>query len=138
MIEHHGECFEFGPLQMSPPPDQPVPIYVGGVSGIALRRAARLGDGWIGTGQTPEEAAAFLGRLRELRQQAGRASLPFESIVPLVVPPDVDVLRGLEEQHGLTATTCYPFSYTIGPASSVEQKREAMLRFGDSVIARFV
>jgi hypothetical protein len=36
----------------------------------------------------------------------------------------------------MTSTSCYPFSYTIGPTSSVAQKREQMLRFGESVIAK--
>jgi hypothetical protein len=51
------------------------------------------------------------------------------------VPPDLDLLRRLEAQ-GMTSTSCYPFSYTIGPASTPAQKREQMLRFGESVIAK--
>lgn len=136
MLEHHGEHFDLGPLQMSPAPDRPVPILVGGVSGIALRRAARLADGWIGTGQSPEEAAAFCDRLAGLRAEAGRRDEPFETIVPLTVPPEPDVLRRLEEAHGMTATTVWPFTYTIGPSSTLQQKRDLMMKFGEDVIAR--
>ncbi len=136
MVEHRGESYRLGPLQMSPPPPGPVPIYVGGLSAAALRRAATLGDGWIGTGQTPEEAAALLGRLRELRREAGRAADPFDTIVPLAAPPDPDLLRRLEEEHGLSSTTAWPFTYTLGPRSTLEQKRDAMLRFGEEIIAR--
>jgi probable F420-dependent oxidoreductase len=135
MFEHRGRFFDFGPLQMSPPPPSRVPIYVGGLSRAALRRAARLGDGWIGTGQTPEEAERIAGELRRLREAAGRAAEPFESIVPLAVPPDLDLLRRLEER-GVTATTVWPFSYTIGPRSSLAEKRDAMRRIGDEVIAK--
>jgi probable F420-dependent oxidoreductase len=136
MVEHAGRFFRFGPLQMSPAPGHPIPILVGGTSGRALRRAARLGDGWIGTGHAPAEAAALLDRLRALRREAGRAEAPFETIVPLAVPPDPEVLRRLEAEHGLTATTAWPFTYTLGPASSAARKREWMLRFGDEVIAK--
>jgi probable F420-dependent oxidoreductase len=136
MVEHRGECFEFGPLQMSPSPSEPIPIYVGGLSEPALRRAAGLCDGWIGTGQTPEEAASYLDRLAQLRREAGRADESFESIVPLVVPPDPEVLRRLEAEHGMTATTAYPFTYTIGPTSTTQQKRDAMLQFGEHVISK--
>jgi probable F420-dependent oxidoreductase len=136
MVEHHGEHFDFGPLQMSPAPEGPIPILVGGVSGIALRRAARLADGWIGTGQSPDEAAAFCDRLAGLRREAGRPGGPFETIVPLTVPPDLDVLRRLEEEHGMTATTVWPFTYTIGPSSTLQQKRDLMMRIGEDVIAR--
>ena len=134
-VEHHGRFFEHGPLQMSPAPGHAIPIYFGGISKVALSRAARLGQGWMGTGQTPEQAIEFCQTLGRLREQAGRAGEPFETVVPLVVPPELDLLRRLEE-HGMTSTSCYPFSYTIGPTSTLAQKREQMLRFGESVIAK--
>ena len=132
MVEHRGRFFDLGPLQMSPAPAAPPPIYVGGLSQAAFRRAARLGDGWIGTGQTPDEAARLAGELRRLRAEAGRAGEPFETIVPLAVPPDADMLKRLEEA-GVTATTLWPFSYTIGPTSTLTQKRDAMMRTAESL-----
>jgi len=135
MVEHRGPHFDLGAFQMSPAPTRAVPIWVGGLSQPAFRRAAVRGDGWIGTGQQPEEVPGLLGRLRALREEAGRAAEPFEAIVPLVVPPDPDGLRKLEDA-GMTATTAWPFSYTLGPGSTIEQKRAAMLRYGEDVIAR--
>lgn len=135
MVEHRGPIFDLGSFQMSPAPNAPVPIAIGGTSEPALRRAARLGDGWIGTGQSPDEAAALLGRLRELRQGAGRDGAPFEAIVPLTTPPDPDTFARLSDL-GMTATTAWPFSYVIGPRSTAAQKRDAMLRFGEQVIAK--
>ena len=135
-FEHHGRFFDYGPLQMSPAPRAPIPIWIGGRSDAALRRAARVGDGWIGTGQHPDELPQLLGRLRALREKAGRGREPFETLVPLVVPPDLDLLRRLEAEQGVTATTAWPFTYTIGPASMLAQKRDAMRRFGDEVIAK--
>jgi probable F420-dependent oxidoreductase len=137
MVEHHGRVFDCGPLQMSPAPRAPVPIWIGGTSDAALRRAARLGDGWIGTGHVPDELPQLLGRLRAQREKAGRGRTPFETLVPLAVPPDPDLLRRLEAEHGVTATTAWPFTYTIGPSSTAAQKRDAMRRYGDTVIARF-
>jgi probable F420-dependent oxidoreductase len=136
MVEHRGACFDLPPLQMSPAPPAPIPIWVGGTSDRALRRAARLGDGWIGTGQHPDELPQLLGRLRAQREKAGRAQLPFETLVPLVVPPDPTLLRRLQAEHGVTSTTAWPFSYTIGPRSTLAQKRESMRRFADEVIAK--
>jgi probable F420-dependent oxidoreductase len=136
MVEHRGRIFQLGPLAMSPAPSAPVPIWIGGVSDAALRRAARLGDGWIGTGQHPDELPNLLGRLRALREKAGRGREPFEVMVPLVVPPDPDLLRRLEAEQGVTSTTAWPFPYTVGPVSTIQQKRDAMRRFGDEVIAK--
>ena len=135
MVEHRGRCFDLGAFQMSPAPRAQVPIWIGGTKEPALRRAAALGDGWIGTGQSPDEALALLGRLRALRAAAGRASQPFEALVPLTVPPDADVYARLAEA-GMTATSAWPFNYVLGPTSTMGVKREAMLRFGDAVIAK--
>ncbi len=135
-VEHHGTFFDFPRIQMSPAPGRSLPIYVGGTSRVALRRAAQLGDGWIGTGQAPEEVPALLQTLREFRERAGREAEPFETIVPITVPPEIDLLRRLEQESGMSATTSYPFSYTIGPSSTIDQKRDLMMRFGGDVIAK--
>jgi probable F420-dependent oxidoreductase len=73
-IEHHGEFYDLPPSGMEPKPIvQPHPPYVfGGSSTVALRRAARLGDGWFGVGLDVDEAATVVARLRELRADAGR------------------------------------------------------------------
>jgi len=54
VIEVHDEHFDFGPVKFNPKPlQQPsIPIEVGGISAPALRRAGRLGDGWIEIGST--------------------------------------------------------------------------------------
>lgn len=133
VVEHEGENFSFPRLRMSPAPTARVPILIGGTSRPALRRAARLGDGWLGSGHTPDEAAALLRELARLREEAGRAREPFEAIVPLVVPPDLDSLRRLSDL-GARGTVNYPFVYTVGPGASLEQKLDMMRRFGDEVI----
>jgi probable F420-dependent oxidoreductase len=133
MVEHHGKFFDFDRLQISPAPRAPVPIYVGGISEPALRRAARLGDGWIGTGQDPAELPALLAKLRALRAEAGRAGEPFETICPLIAPPEVDLLRRLAGE-GMTSATAWPFSYTLPPDATLAQKRDSLLRFGETLI----
>jgi hypothetical protein len=55
--------------------------------------------------------------------------------VPLVAPPEPDSLRRLADA-GMTATTAWPFLYTLGPSSTLAQKRDSMLRFGEQVIAK--
>jgi alkanesulfonate monooxygenase SsuD/methylene tetrahydromethanopterin reductase-like flavin-dependent oxidoreductase (luciferase family) len=108
---------------------------VGGTSRAALRRATRIGDGWIGTGQTPEQADAILGDLERGRREAGRANESFEAIVPLVVPPEGGLLRRLAAR-GATGTVSYPFVYTLGPASTLAQKRAYLEGFAEQVIAK--
>jgi alkanesulfonate monooxygenase SsuD/methylene tetrahydromethanopterin reductase-like flavin-dependent oxidoreductase (luciferase family) len=47
-VSHDCEFFSFEKAWIRPAPDPPVPIVVGGRSSAALRRAGRLGDGWLG------------------------------------------------------------------------------------------
>jgi probable F420-dependent oxidoreductase len=135
MVEHHGEHFDFEPLEMSPAPKAPIPIYVGGGSDAALRRAARVGDGWIGAGNTPEDVPRLITRLRSLRQEYGRERIPFETIVAVSVPPQVDLFKRLEDA-GVTALVSWPLAYTLGPGASLEAKRKALEVYGNELIAR--
>jgi probable F420-dependent oxidoreductase len=81
-ISNDGRYFPFEAVAFEPKPLQrPIPIFVGGESRTALRRAGRLGDGWIGMGATPERAAACAAELRAQREAAGRLHEPFEVTV---------------------------------------------------------
>jgi probable F420-dependent oxidoreductase len=135
MVEHHGRVFDFERLQISPAPPAPIPVWIGGASAPALRRAARVGEGWMGSGNGVAEAAALLARLRDLRAQAGRERLPFEAIVPLTEPADADALRRLEDA-GMTGAVSYPFLYALGPTSSLDEKRRLLERYAGDVIAK--
>ncbi len=68
---HHGERFHFEGLGQLPRPAQPrVPLWIGGSSPAALRRAATRGDGWLPQGDPREKLPAQIERLRSLRAQA--------------------------------------------------------------------
>jgi probable F420-dependent oxidoreductase len=92
MVEHHGEFYDFDRLEMAPVPRRPVPILIGGHSDIALRRAARIGDGWMGVYYDTEALKEIVRRLQGFRQEYGTADRPFEiqaSIVDRMPTPDV-------------------------------------------------
>ena len=50
-VEHNGRHYRLPRLQMTPAPKATIPILIGGASARALKRAATLGDGWIGAGE---------------------------------------------------------------------------------------
>lgn len=55
-------------MRILPKPEKPIPIWIGGTSKPALKRAARL-DGWHGSRCSPEQAAPFVERLRRERPE---------------------------------------------------------------------
>ena len=72
-VANDGPCFPFAEVAFEPKPvQQPIPILIGGESAPALRRAGRLGDGWIGMTHTPDSAAAAVAVIRAHREEAGR------------------------------------------------------------------
>lgn len=70
--EHRGELYAFEGLGQRPRPVQdPVPLWVGGSSPAAVRRAALKGDGWLPQGDPRDRLPAQIARIRELRERAG-------------------------------------------------------------------
>ena len=61
------------PVGMSPRPARPggPPIWIGGSSPAAIRRAAQFGDGWLPQGPPEMGTRAAMARIRELRAEAG-------------------------------------------------------------------
>ncbi|MBV8119289.1 MAG: TIGR03619 family F420-dependent LLM class oxidoreductase [Alphaproteobacteria bacterium] len=55
-------------MRSLPHPVQPIPIWIGGSSEPALKRALRL-DGWHGSRVSPQEAAPIVKRLRAARPE---------------------------------------------------------------------
>lgn len=87
VVEHRGEHVSFEPVAFEPKPvQQPLPVHIGGESEAALRRAARLGDGWLGMEHTPASAAAQVARLRRYAEEAGRDPGAVEATVLAAVP----------------------------------------------------
>ena len=136
MVEHHGEFYEFPRVQIAPEPDKTVPVFLGGASPAAFRRVARLGDGWIGAGNTPDEVPGVLAELQRLREEAGRAHLPFETVIGLNTPPDLDTFKRLHDL-GMTAGVSFPFYFALGLRSSLDDKKRMMEQFARDFIRPF-
>ena len=54
-------------MTMTPRPMSRIPLWIGGSSDAALKRTARIADGWHGSQATPEQAAPIIRRLRAER-----------------------------------------------------------------------
>jgi probable F420-dependent oxidoreductase len=131
-----GEHFEIQPIKLCPVPEQPIPILVGGHADAALRRAARLGDGWMhaGGGEASDVDAAIT-RLGELRREYGREKEPFEIHVISMDAYTVDGIKRLEDKGVTDAIVGFRNAY-VADTMSVQQKVDALKGYADNVIAK--
>ena len=68
-----GKFWRFSGMKFSPKPLQkPIPVIIGGISRAAIRRAARLGDGWHPLGLSPEALEQSMATLRDEARACGR------------------------------------------------------------------
>jgi probable F420-dependent oxidoreductase len=135
MVEHHGEFYDFDRLEMAPAPAEPVPILIGGHSEIALRRAARIGDGWMGIYYGVDELLAIVERLQGFRREYGTADRGFEIQASIVDQrPTPDVCARLAEAGVTTIVTSSWLAEGLQFAPLGENAR-TLERFGEQYIA---
>lgn len=130
-VESDGPLYPTPRLTMRPRPEQRVPILVGGMSEVALRRAARH-DGWIGDVCSTEEAVGYAKRLRELRAELGRDGDPTVVVALNDALTRDDFARA--ETGGITDVMTMPWLYYHGFDATLEQKIDGMHRFAEDVL----
>jgi alkanesulfonate monooxygenase SsuD/methylene tetrahydromethanopterin reductase-like flavin-dependent oxidoreductase (luciferase family) len=77
-VDHDGTVVSVHGATVTPAPPVPVPIVVGGRSEAALRRAGRLGDGWLGVFVTPERWNAARTQVEATARELGRVDVTWE------------------------------------------------------------
>jgi len=71
--EYHGEFVDFDPVTCNPRPvNGSIPILVGGDTPLAIRRAARIADGYFPGTTDPETLSGLIRELRRAAEQQGR------------------------------------------------------------------
>lgn len=84
-----GRYTRFAGMPFSPRPLQTpaIPIVIGGVSRAAIRRAARLGDGWQPLGLSPAALGEGMARLRQEARALGRDAARIPVSIALTLGP---------------------------------------------------
>ena len=75
----------------------------------------------------------ILGKLTAYRKEYGRDGDSFETIAPLVTPSNADDLKKIEDA-GADGTVSYPFTYTVGPTSTLDEKRAYLEGYANNFI----
>lgn len=113
-------------VELAPPVTAP-PIWVGNASAIAVRRAARLGDGWFPSLVPPEEVAAGAGRLAELAAQHDRPvpAIAIGAAGALGTGPGVptreEIASGISHGYGRPLEQVMPIPISGSPAEATER-----------------
>ena len=136
-FEYQGKTFTLPAVKIAPVPAEPIPVLIGGHADAALRRAARLGDGWMHGGGDPADLPRLLARLAELRREFGTEGRPFEVHVISMDAYTVDGVRRLEEQGVTDVIVGFRWPYAVGPDTEpLGRKVDNLRRFADTVIAK--
>jgi probable F420-dependent oxidoreductase len=136
-FEYHGDVFDIPSIKLCPVPTQPVPILIGGHHDAALRRAARVGDGWLHGGGDPEHLPGLLARLTEFRREYGTLDKDFEIHVISLDAYSPDGVEKLEELGVTDVIVGFRYPYEVGPdTETLQTKVDNLRRFSDDVIAK--
>jgi alkanesulfonate monooxygenase SsuD/methylene tetrahydromethanopterin reductase-like flavin-dependent oxidoreductase (luciferase family) len=134
-VEHRGEFYDVDPVEMSPTPPAEVPVWVGGLSEPALRRAARVGDGWISDLHTLDELRGIAAKLAALRADSPRAGRPFAIAAAVKDAFTLDGYRRAADL-GVTHLQTMPWIFYAKGRDDLAAKCDGIRRFGDEIVAK--
>lgn len=134
-VEHSGEFYEVPRLEMNPAPPAPVPIYIGGMSEPALRRAARH-DGWISDLISTDAAADHRQRIEDERERLDRTDVPFTMVCSLDDAWTIDDYRRAGDV-GVTDVLTMPWLFHGGFKQDLQGKLDGLHRFADEILPAF-
>jgi probable F420-dependent oxidoreductase len=144
-VSHRGEFFNFDAL-MCPPPKQPVPIWCGGGTKPAIRRAAH-NDGWLPLPMTLAQMTEAAAGIRGIRRAAGLAMDGFTICFAPAEPLTRAVVDGLAAIGigdiiviGPWIPTPWDIAQWTDPGDdfrTLDVKKKAMRRYAETVITHY-
>ena len=129
---HDGELYRFADLPLEPKPvTQPhPPIWIGARTERALRRAVRIGDGWIGSGSSSvDDFVSQSATVREEVAERGRdpAGFPIAKRVYIAVGDGRRLVDGLDAMYGMPG-----LGARVAVSGSPEQIAEQLARLREA------
>jgi probable F420-dependent oxidoreductase len=132
-VDHDGVHFHYEALSIGPKPVQQAPdVWLGGQAPSELRRVGRMGDGWLPSFCTPDDAAAGRPVVEEAADKAGRTIDPehFGALVIYVNGEDVPPILAAVVNHrrpGLDPSAVIPTGH-----AALRRQLEAFIERGFS------
>lgn len=132
---YKGDFHDLREIKINPIPSGPVPIYIGGHSDAALKRAALVGDGWMHAGGDNDALDPLLEKLQGFREEYGTTEKPFATYV---ISMDAYTPEGIErlEKAGITDVVV-GFRDVYDPSTQgmgVQEKIDALSGYAEFMI----
>lgn len=135
--QFHGTYYDIPSIKLCPVPTQPIPILIGGHSQPALKRAARLGDGWMHAGGGSEPLEDLLAKLARFRRDSGRDREPFEIHAISLDAFTLDGVRRLEDLGVTDVIVGFRnVYYEKVDSMTLQQKIDALRQYADNIIMK--
>ncbi len=138
VVDFHGQWHNVTEAGINPPPvQQPIPVWVGGSAEPALKRIAKVADGWFPNGPPDETRRAMVEMFKGFVKEAGRdmADIGVEARINVANGNVDDWRRGAEAWRSMGATHLSVMSE--GAGFSLDDHIDA-LRQGKEAIADII
>jgi probable F420-dependent oxidoreductase len=119
---YDGEMHQMPANKMCPAPSAPTPLLIGGHAEPALKRAARVGDGWMCAGADMEQLGTYIARINQLREEYGTSDKPFKVFT---TGQNAFTREGIAELEGIGVTEViigFRNVYEMEPDKTLEEK----------------
>ncbi len=135
MVEYQGQYYQFDKLEMNPSPSEYIPIWIGGISEAAMRRAARLGDGWVTDLQSSDEIIDCVNKINGYRKEYGTNNKAFEI---MATPSDAFTIDGYKKlaDKGITHILTQPWAFYHGGTQCIDKKIDGLKRYSEDIIEK--
>lgn len=133
MVEHQGQHYEFNRLEMNPAPSASIPIWTGGISEAAFKRAGRIADGWLSDLQSSTEIINCIEKIKSYQTDYGRTGQPLSIMATPNDAFDIDSYKRLEDA-GVTHILTQPWPFYTGNSEKLQDKLDGVRRYADDII----
>ena len=123
---YEGELHQIPASKMCPVPQVATPILIGGHAEPALRRAARIGDGWMCAGADMAQLSVYIEQIMQFREDYGTGDRPFRIYT---TGQNAFTAEGIQQLEALGVTDviiAFRNVYALEPDHSLTQKLEMM------------
>jgi probable F420-dependent oxidoreductase len=131
-----GELLSMPANKMCPVPTAPTPLLIGGHAEVALKRAARVGDGWMCAGATLDELGSYIQRIGELREEYGTTERPFRIFTTGADAFTAEGIARLESAGVTDVVIGFRNVYEMQPDMPLDEKIAALQWYAGEFIQR--